>query len=314
MRTLRDVVSQNVVYLGLALVLVFFSILLRDSNFLSLSNLSNIVIQAAPISVMAIGTTLVLSAREIDLSLGSVVALSALTVAVLLQSGMNVILAIVLALAAGAVVGIINSVLVTKVRIPSFLATLAMLGIVLGIARIMTDLRSVPITNEWFTKFFGSGSLLGIPALVIWTVVIAAMGYVLLKHTPFGAHILATGDNPAAAESQGISVVRIRVAVLIISASTAALAGLLYAGRIQSATYTMGSSDTLTVIAAVVVGGTSLFGGRGNVLGAVAGSVLLATLSNGLLIAGLGVSQQMIIQGLVLLVAVAVSLPRRPSK
>lgn len=314
MNAVSGFISRNVVYLGLVLVLVFFAILLRDTNFLTPTNLSNIIIQAAPISVMAVGTTLVLSSREIDLSLGSVVALSALTVGVTLQAGFNPVLAILVAFAAGWVVGSINSFLVTKVGIPSFLATLAMLGIVLGVARIMTELRSVPITNQWFTKVFGSGSVLGIPALVLWTIAVASVGYLLLKHTPFGAHILATGDNPSAAASQGISVNRIRVAVLVISSSTAVLAGLLYAGRVQSATYTMGASDTLTVIAAVVVGGTSLFGGRGNVLGAVAGSALLATLSNGLLIAGLGVSQQMIIQGLVLLVAVAISLPRKPRK
>lgn len=310
MKTLGPVIQRNIAYVALLLVVVIFAIVLRDQGFFTVSNLTNIVIQAAPISVMAVGMVLVLSAREIDLSIGSVAGLTALIAAITLQAGWNPILAALAALSVALACGLFNSFFVTVLGMPSFLVTLATLSVILGIARLTTDLKTLSVSNEWFVNFFGTGTVLGIPSLVLWTGVITALGYVTLNYSKLGAHILATGDNPQAAASQGISIRRIRVIVLSGSAVAAGLAGLLYAGRLQSAAYTMGASDTLTVIAAVVVGGTSLFGGRGNMLGALAGSVLLATLTNGLLLAGLNVSQQIIIQGLVLLIAVAISLPR----
>ncbi len=310
MRTLGIVLQRNIAYVALVLVVGIFAVTLRDQGFFTVSNLTNIVIQAAPISVVAVGVVLVLSAREIDLSIGSVVGLTALVAALALQAGWNPILAAAAALLASVTCGLFNAFFVTVLKVPSFLVTLASMSVFLGIARMLTDLRTLSVSNEWFVNFFGSGSFLGVPSLLWWTAVMMALGYIILNYSRIGAHILATGDNSQAAASQGIAVKRIRVLVLSSSALAAGIAGLLYAGRLQSAAYTMGASDTLTVIAAVVVGGTALFGGRGNMLGALAGSVLLATLTNGLLLAGLNVSQQIVIQGLVLLMAVAISLPR----
>lgn len=299
--------QQYVVYLGFLAIFLFFALMLRDSGFLTVRNLSNIMLQTAPVTIMAIGLVFVMSAGEIDLSIGSIVAVAALAAAVTIGSyGMAA--GIVVGLGAGILIGLINGALVAYVRLPSFLVTLATMGLFAGVSRSMTDLRSISVTNETFTGFFGSGSLLGVPSLIWWTIIAIAIGHLVYRETRFGAHVLATGDNARAASVSGISVPKIRLAVLTISGGLAGLAGLLYAGRLQAAKYTLGETDLMTVIAAVIVGGTLLNGGKGSIIGALVGSLMMGMLNNGLILMGLSVSDQMIVRGLIILTAVAVSL------
>src|SRR5439155_26997734 len=150
------------------LILVGFSIVLRDSGFLTSRNLLNIVQQTAPVTVMAVGMVFVLTAGEIDLSIGSIVAISALLAAIVLRTDAWIAGAAA-GLVAGSVIGAVNGVLVAFVRLPSFLVTLATMGLLAGVARWLTNLQSVPITNVFFNDFFGAGSLLAVPSLVIWT-------------------------------------------------------------------------------------------------------------------------------------------------
>jgi ribose transport system permease protein len=299
---------QNyIVYVGFIAIFLFFAVTLHDAGFTSTRNLTNIILQTAPATIMAIGLVFALSAGEIDLSFGSAVAVSALSAAVVMQV-MPMPLAILAGLGAGLAVGAFNGLLVAWLRLPSFLVTLATLGLFAGIARTMTNLRSIPVTNDFFTGFFGSGNFFGIPSLVWWTIIAVAVGHFVYRHTRFGAHVLATGDNARAAQVSGIKVPRIRFLVLTICGGCAGLAGLLYAGRLQAATYTLGESDLMIVIAAVIVGGTALNGGKGSIIGALIGSLLMGMLNNGLILMGLQVSDQMIVRGLIILVAVAASL------
>ncbi len=300
------------VYAGFVLVFLFFSLTLADTGFLTARNLSNIVLQTAPATVLAVGLVYVLSAGEIDLSFGSAVALSALVAAMTLREW-PLPLGVLAGLATGLLVGAVNGALVAYARMPSFLVTLATMGVVAGLARQVSDLQSVPVLNPTFAAVFGGGGLFGIPSLILWTIGVVALGHLVLRQTRFGAHVLAVGDNPRAALVSGIRVARVRFAVLALSGACAGLAGLLYAGRVQAARYTLGETDLMTVIAAVIVGGTALFGGRGTILGALAGSLLMGMLSNGLILMGLSVSWQMIIKGLIVLVAVAISL-RDPNR
>jgi ribose transport system permease protein len=182
------------------------------------------------------------------------------------------------------------------------------MGVVAGLARWVTDLESVAVTNTTFANVFGSGSVGRIPSLLIWTACVVAVGYFVFRHTRFGAHVVAIGDNAAAARVTGIRVARVKLAVLVMSGTLASLAGLLYAGRLQSATYTLGESDLLTVIAAVVIGGTRLFGGAGSIVGALVGSLIMGMLNNGLILMGLSASEQMIAQGVILLIAISLTL------
>ncbi|WP_150523790.1 ABC transporter permease [Roseibium sediminis] len=299
--------QRSVIYLGFLAIFLFFAVTLHDDGFLTTRNLTNIVLQTAPATVMAIGLVFALSAGEIDLSFGSVVAVSALTAAVVLQS-YPLAVGVLAGLGAGIAIGAFNGILVAYFRLPSFLVTLATMGLFAGIARSMTDLRSIPVLNDTFTGIFGSGDLFGIPSLVLWTIVAVIIGHVVYRNTRFGAHVVATGDNPRAAQVSGIKVPRVRFAVLTLCGATAGLAGLLYSGRLQAAKYTLGETDLMTVIAAVIVGGTALNGGKGSIIGALLGCLLMGMLNNGLILMGLEVSDQMIVRGLIILIAVAVSL------
>jgi ribose transport system permease protein len=293
-----------VVYISFAVIFAVLAIALRHDGFLTSNNLLQILTQAAPIAVMSVATVFVLSAGEIDLSIGSVVALASLVTAVTLRD-VNPALAIVAGLGTGCVVGLINGLVVTKLRIPSFLVTLAAMAVVSGIARSITDLQAVVLLDPWFTSTFGSGKFGPFSTVIIWALAITVIGQLVYQHRKFGAHVRAVGDNRPAAASAGIKVDRIRVQVLVLSGMAAALAGMLYAGRLQSARYTLGENDLLTVIAAVIIGGTGLFGGRGTIIGALVGSVLLAMLNNGLILLGLSVSQQSIALGVLIVLAVA---------
>ncbi len=302
--------AAYVVYLIFLGILAFFAVTLSDDGFTTKQNLVNIIEQAAPIAVMAVAFTFALSAGELDLSIGSVVALAALVAATVMRDvGLGA--GIAAGLGVGVAVGAVNGFFVTVLRLPSFLVTLATMGLVAGLAQTVTNLRSVAITNLDFANNFGAGELFGVSTLIWWMAGVTAVGYLVFRHTRFGAHVLATGDNVEGARAVGIHTARVKFAVLIISAVAAALAGLLYAGRLEGARYTLGSTDLLTVIAAVVLGGTSLFGGKGSVIGALVGSVILSMLNNGLILAGLTVSEQLIARGALLLLAISLTLRER---
>jgi ribose transport system permease protein len=299
--------SRYIVYVGFLIILVGFSIVLKDDGFLSARNLLNIVQQTAPVTVMAIGMVFVLTAGEIDLSIGSIVAISALLAAIVLRTEPWFIGAAA-GLAAGAVIGSVNGALVAYLKLPSFLVTLATMGLLAGVARWLTNLQSVPITNTTFNGILGAGSLAGIPSLLIWTVAVVVGGHFFYRESRFGAHVHAIGDNAAAARGVGINVARVRFAVMALSGTMAAFAGILYAGRLHGARYTLGETDLLTVIAAVIVGGTRLTGGMGTIVGALIGSLLMGMLNNGLILMGLDVSGQMMVRGLIILAAIALTL------
>jgi ribose transport system permease protein len=305
--SVKKVLKENFIYFALLTVFISFSILLRNDGFFTTGNLLNVLIQSAPIAIMAMFTCFVLSAREIDLSIGAIIGLSTLVAATSLQAGFHWILAALAALLACSFAGFINGFFVTVVKLPSFLTTLAFMGVITGIARWTTNLRTLSVGDRDFAAFFGGGKFYGIPSMILWAAVLLMIGYVILQHTKFGAWVLAVGDNPISAQSQGIKVSRVKMLVMVFSGFGAGLIGLLYAGRLESASYMMGSGDTLTVIAATVIGGTSLFGGKGSIPGLLAGSVLLGLLTNGLLLAGFSVTQQIIVQGLVLLLALSVA-------
>jgi ribose transport system permease protein len=304
-RTLEP--RRYVVYVAFLLIFVFFAVTLRDDGFISQTNLLNIVRQTTPVTVMAVAVVFVLSAGQIDLSLGSVVALSALVTAEVMQTH-SAVLAVAAGLGAGLAIGAVNGLFVALLRLPSFLVTLASLGIVAGLARTITNLESVAVENQSFINIFGSGNVGPIPSLALWALAAVALGQFVFRHKRFGAHVVATGDNVEAARASGIHVDRVKFAVLVLSGAAAAVAGVLYTGRLQGATYTLGEQDLLTVIAAVVIGGTRLFGGEGSIIGALLGSLIMGMLTNGLILWGLSSSEQMIAQGVLLLLAISLTL------
>ncbi|MCY3634180.1 MAG: ABC transporter permease [bacterium] len=298
---------QYVVYLAFALILATFSIILHDDGFLSSSNLLNIGRQAAPIAVMAVGMAFALAAGEIDLSVGSVVALSSLVAAEIVGNH-GFLAGALAALGASALVGIVNGLITVKVRIPSFLVTLGMLGIISGIARNWNDLQSLPIRNDRFSGIFGAGGLGPVSSLLIWIIVVGTLGHIALHHLRWGRHVLSTGADRDAANAAGINTARVKISALVMSATAAGFAGILLAGRLSIGRHNLGEDYLLTVIAAVVIGGTNLFGGRASILGAVTGALIMSMLNNGLILMGLEVADQLIARGVIIILAVALSM------
>lgn len=295
------------VYIIFAIILAVFAIWLGE-RFFSITNILNITRQTAMISIMSVAMTFVIASSNIDLSIGSIAALTSLIVGLVLQATDNVLLAIFTALAVGGVSGFISGWLVATFGIPSFLVTLGMSSMIKGAAMWSTNTATVPIANDTFNQIFGLGTIFGvIPVLLIWTLLALVLGYFVLNQMSFGRRVLATGGNVIAAKYTGVKVKRITIAVLVISGIAASIAGMLYAGRMSSGRYTFGEGDELNVIAAVVLGGTSMAGGTGSIVGAIVGSLLMGMISNGLIIGGLSVAQQMIIRGAIIILAVALS-------
>ncbi len=305
-RTIRIDVRQYLVYIGFAALFLFFAITLRDSGFTNPNNLLNIVRQTAIIATMAVAMTFVIAAGQIDLSVGAVAGLSSVTTALTIER-FGPVAGVAAGLLTGIAVGGANGLLVTRLVIPSFLVTLGMMGVARGLAMWITDTAPVPILDDAYNNIFGSGELGPVPSLLIWIALVAMVGYVVLRKTAYGRQVLATGGNEPAARFSGVDTRRIGFLVLTVSGAVAALAGMLYAGRLQSGRFQWGEGDELSVIAAVVLGGTSLFGGSGSVLGSVLGALLIGVVNNGLILMGLETSQQVIIRGAIIIVAVALA-------
>jgi ribose transport system permease protein len=299
--------SSLLLILVMVVLIGVFWVLLRDTAFMSIDNFMNILKAKTPLIVMAVASVFVISAGEIDLSVASVPPVAGILAATLLASEYPVWLAVAAALALGLGVGLLNGAITVRVGIPSFIVTLGMIGVLQGAARLISGEQAVPILNETYTSIFGQGRLGPVPVLLAWTVVIGALGAVVLRRTPFGKAVLATGGNEVAARFSGIPTDRIKVTVLALSGLAGALAGLLYTGQFASGRYDLGGNDLLMVLAAVIIGGTALSGGRGSVEGAIAGALLVGLVSNGVILLGFSTPQQQIFSGLIIVVAVALS-------
>jgi ribose transport system permease protein len=297
---------QYIIYIAFALVFLYFSVTLHADGFLSSNNVLNIFRATATISVMAVAMSFVIGAAQIDLSVGAVAGLASVTTAMTIQHS-NMWLGILVGLVTGLAVGALNGALVAFLAIPSFLVTLGMLGIAHGTAMWITDTAPQPILEQKYDNAFGSGDLGPVPSLVIWTLAVTAIGHVVLRRTTYGRRVLATGGNAVAARFSGIDTRKITFLVLTVMGLTAALAGMLYAGRLQSGRFQWGEGDELSVIAAVILGGTSLFGGRASVIGSLFGSLMIGLINNGLSLAGLDSSQQQVVRGAIIVVAVALA-------
>jgi len=295
---------RYIIYIGFVVVFVVFAVTLGDQGFLSTNNVLNIFRQAATISIIAVGMTFVIACAEIDLSVGSVAGLASVCTAMAI-SHWGIVAGIAAGLAVGVVVGAINGGLVAMLNIPSFLVTLGMLGIAAGVAQWITASAPQPILDDAYNLIFGGGDFGPVPGLLVWMAVFVAVGAVVLAKTRFGRKVLATGGNRTAAEFSGVRTRRIKFQVLLLSAVVASVAGMLYAGRLQSGRFQWGAGDELSAIAAVILGGTSLFGGSGSVVGTLFGSLMISLINNGLILAGLETSQQQVVRGAIIILAVA---------
>lgn len=291
-------------YVSFVILIVFFS--LATPVFFTPDNLLNIANQTALVTIVAMGVALVIITAEIDLSAGSVLALSGVCAAMFMRDLANIWwLAAIVALAVGAGVGLINGVLTVKVGIPSFLVTLGTLSMARGITLLVTGTSPVLVTNETFWMVFAEGHILGIAMPIVWTFLVVAVVWVLLHHGVFGRRLYATGGNLAAAKYSGINTDRVKTFAFVISGALAGFAGIIVAARGHAIRPDVGAGIELDVLAAVILGGVSLFGGKGKIYGVILGSLIIGILNNGLVLLGVDPSIQLTIKGALIVVAVA---------
>lgn len=301
----------------LALVLLAVALCVISPEFRQVSNLLNLLRQAAFNGLIAIGMTCVILSDGIDLSVGSVFALAAIICAEMLVAGISAPVAILAALAIGTLLGLVSGILVAKLRLQAFIATLITMTAYRGIAMIITDGKPISrLANSiesaggaFLFKALGKGNLLiaesiKIPLPAIILVIFFAIFYFVLNHTTFGRRVYATGSNAKCAKLVGVNTVKTKISVYAISGFLSALAGLMMISRVDSAQPTLGSGYELDAIAAVALGGTSMSGGRGKITGTIAGVLIIAMLNNGLNILGVTSYYQDVIKAIVILVAV----------
>lgn len=300
-------------FILIAAILVFgvFAMALSGRGFLTVTNLINILNHTSVISIMAVAFVFVLGAGQIDLSIGMVVGLGAVISAIGLRH-FGIAGGIIGGLGVGLLIGLFHGFFVVRLRIPPFLVTIATMSIFEGISRWITDLQAIAIVNDKYSNVFGGLRMFNnkVSILLFWMLGIAIISHLALKKTTYGIRVLAIGVNENGAKFAGINVNRIKYYVFIFSSLSAALAGMLYSGRMESARYSYGSGDLFTVIAAVIIGGNSIFGGKGTVIGAIIGSIILGMVNNGLLLWGFGIDQQVIFRGVIILIAVVISAER----
>jgi ribose transport system permease protein len=288
--------------IGLLIIIVI--LIFASPNFLTINNILNVFRQVSINALIAFGMTFVILTGGIDLSVGATLALSGALTAGMLNGGMDPITAIIIGLAAGGVMGTINGLLVTKAKIAPFIATLATMTIYRGLALVYTDGR--PITgfeSELFT-LVGGGYFFGVPVPVIITIIIFAILYFMLRKTTFGRNIYAIGGNEEASLLSGIKTGRFKIYVYALTGLLSSLAGIILTSRLNSAQANAGTGYELDAIAAVVLGGTSLSGGKGWIVGTLVGALIIGVLNNGLNLLGVSSFYQQVVKGMVILLAV----------
>lgn len=286
-------------------VLVLFSGL--ADTFLSVDNVMNVLRQNSPALIVAVAMTFVITAAGIDLSVGSVLALSGTLLGILITLGMSPTLAFVVVIVLGAGIGGLNGWLTCYQGVPAFIVTLATLGIIRGTALSSTNGYSIAIPKDSWVGFLGQGRIAGIPVQGIIAIAVAVVGWLVFTRTPFGQYTVGLGSNKESLRRAGVNVRLVGLAVFLLAGVAAALAGVLVAMRLGSGSANQGVGFELTVITAVVLGGTDLFGGRGSVLGTVLGVLTLGFIENGLQLSHVNPFYVQIVQGVILLIAILVN-------
>ncbi|MDH3661521.1 MAG: ABC transporter permease [Alphaproteobacteria bacterium] len=294
--------------LGLTIVVIALALIfaLINPRFATVANLANVLTQASYYIIIAVGMTFVITSAGIDLSVGSLLALVTVIGFDLIKGGMHPLLGVLVMFILGGAIGCLTGLLIAFVKIPPFIATLAMMVSLRGLALLHSAGNmhyGLPPSLTWL----GQGDLFGVPVPVIIAFVFAIFGGWLFNHTKFGLHVRAIGGNREAARLAGVPVNLVEVIVYVLMGLVTALGGLIMIARIDSTQATIGTAMEIHVIAAVIIGGTSLFGGSGTVYGTVVGALLLSMMTNALVIAGVDYFWQLVVMGVIVLIAVAIN-------
>jgi ribose/xylose/arabinose/galactoside ABC-type transport system permease subunit len=293
---------------SLIVVVVVFVIL--NPRFLTPLNINGVIVRASISAIVGMGMTIVIAMRGLDLSVGSVMGFSSIVAALLLNNGAPIPLVVLATLAVGLALGLGNGLLITLLRLPSFVATLATLSMILGTELMITQGRTVPIHSITLNTLV-AGNIGVIPRAAVIAVVVFGVVWIAFYRLPFGRHLAAIGGDARAAVSAGINVNRVTLGVFMLVGMCAGLAGLMTAAQLQNADSTIGLGAELTAIATVVVGGTSLAGGRGNLFGTCCAALLLATIKTGLNVVNVSSLYEDLVFGIILIVALMIDGRRR---
>ena len=292
----------------IALIILMAVITIINSNFLTANNLLNLLLQVTSNALIAFGMTFVILTGGIDLSVGSILALSSALTAGLLGSGMPVTLAILISLILGCILGMMNGLLISYGKLAPFIVTLATMTIFRGATLVYTNGNPITkgLSDTFLFQFLGQGYIVGIPFPVIIMFIVFIVLYVLLHKTAFGKSVYAIGGNEKAAYISGVKLNKVKIIIYSISGMMASISGLIITSRLSSAQPTAGASYEMDAIAAVVLGGTSLSGGKGRILGTLIGALIIGVLNNGLNIIGVSAFWQQVVKGVVILIAVLI--------
>ena len=291
--------------IALALLVVVVSIL--SPSFLTTKNIFNVLRQTSVNAIIAAGMTFVILTGGIDLSVGSILAISGAVCASMLVSGTNILVAVLVALVIGAVVGFLNGVIISKGKLQPFIATLATMTILRGLTLVFTDGKPITLGSSELAVAFGNiggGTIFSVPTPALIMIAVFLICSYVLNNTTMGRHTYALGSNEDAAKLSGLNTDKIKIAVYTISGILAAVAGVIITSRLYSAQPTAGDGYELDAIAAVVLGGTSLTGGKGKISKTIVGALIMGVLSNALNLLDVSSYYQMMVKGVVILIAV----------
>ncbi len=296
--------SKNTSLIGLLVLMLIVTLI--DTTFIQPSNLTNVLRQVSINGLIALGMSLVILTGGIDLSVGSVFGLTSAILASMLMSGVNSVFALIVTLILGLLLGLVNGILISKGKLQAFIATLGTMTIYRGILQVFTDGRPITGFDSDFIDFIGRGYIVGIPFPTI-ILIIATLGVIFLtKKTAFGKEIYAVGGNEKTARLSAINVDKVKMKVYAISGLLASISGVILLSRLNSAQVTAGTAYEMDAIAAVVLGGTSMSGGKGKITGTFIGILLIGVLSNALNILNVSSFYQNIAKGIVILLAVLI--------
>ncbi|MGO4448793.1 ABC transporter permease [Phyllobacterium sp. TAF24] len=307
---LRVLRQSPIFYPLLGLLAVSIIMVFASDSFLSVANITNIMRQVSIIAIIAAGMTFVILTGGIDLSVGAVMALAGTIAAGLMVAGLNASLALLAGIGIGIGIGVFNGGLVAFAGMPSIIVTLATMGIARGFGLMYSGGYPISGLPSWI-KFFGGGTVLGVQMPILIMLVVYVLAWVLLERTPFGRHVYAIGGNETATRLSGVRVSRTKLFVYVLSGFTASIAAIVLTSRLMSGQPNAGTGFELDAIAAVVLGGTSIAGGRGSVIGTLIGALLLGVLNNGLNMMGVDPYVQNVIKGGIILLAIYIGRERR---
>jgi ribose transport system permease protein len=300
-QTLFVIFDKGSTMIGLVLLFVILSIVTTD--FLTVDNLINVTRQATVLCIMAVAMTFIIITGGIDLSAGSQIAVSGVAVSGLIVAGVPIPIAILLTIMIGGLIGLFTGTVVATQKIPPFIVTLGMTTILSGLAFVYTQGNPIAVSDATF-RALGRGYIGPIPIPVIIMVIVVIIGHVLLTHTRFGRYVYMIGDNEEAARLCGINVIRVKTLVYVLGGAIMATAGIILASRLSTGSPNSGTGSELDAIAAVVLGGTNLFGGEGKIIGTLMGVAIISILNNGLNLLDVSSYNQLMIKGVVILLAV----------